>query len=164
MRVIRHGDAAPDRTAYAQLDASERKTRIHELALGLRERIRSANEKVGPKAFPFDAVSDVLAQLVEPAIDDNRDGSVVEEMSVATHLQLDSALRRRRARRVDPAHPMQALVFLAAIGFSETSASRQDEQRPRAIAWNSVCCDLDGLESLAGQTLDRIAPHRIERA
>jgi hypothetical protein len=106
----------------------------------------------------------VLAELVKPAIDDDRNRSVVEEVFVAPDFQFDSTPSRSIACRVDAARPMETLIFFTAIGFSETRVSGQDEKRARTIAGNSIRCDLGGLESFARQTLDRITADCVEHA
>ena len=132
--MIRDGDAALDRRTHPQLYRPELQLRIDEVALGLRELRCGAHETVGPKAFPFNPVADVPAYVVQPPVDEKRNGRVVEEMVAAMNLHLNGALRRLCRRRFGVGEQMQPVVLFAAICFSDPRASAADDERARAIA------------------------------
>lgn len=136
-RMIGDRDAAFDRRADAQANWAHLQIRALQLPFALRKLGGRSNEKVGTEAFPFDRVTEMRAQLVEPAIDDDRDWSVVKKTLSFTHFNVHTVRAGSGARRVFIGDQMKAIVFFSAIRLADPNVSRSDEKGARAVALKS---------------------------
>ncbi len=104
------------------------------------------------------------AQLVEPAIDDDRDWSIVEKTFAFTHFNVYAVRAGRGARRVFIGDQMKAIVFFSAIRLADPNVSGSDEKGARAVAFKSGRRYLRALQGFGAQALDRISPYCIKRS
>jgi hypothetical protein len=128
--VVRHRDAAPDRSANSQAHRTQQQLALDELAFERHRAPEAANEEVRPETLPRNRITDLAAHVREPRVDDQRDRRIVEEMLVAANLDGDAALARKLFRRLRIFEEMEPVVLFAAVRLAFARAVARQRDRP----------------------------------
>jgi hypothetical protein len=163
-RIVGRRHAAFDRMAHAQKRPTEFEFGALEGGFIALELCDGANEEVGPEPLGLDRISGQTADLVQPAVDEQRDRCSVEKWSVATVREGHAAVCAKGDGLLGTDGEMQAIVLLPAIGLALASVTALDEKRAGAIARDARRRNRRVLERLPAQALDRIAPDRGQRS
>lgn len=162
--MVRHRDATLDWAANAQPNRTKLQLGARQLVLIIAKAGARAHEEVRPKALPLDLIAHVLAEVLQPAVDHDRDRRIVEKALAPTYLGLHPTLGGCRECRRFVGDQMQTIVFLAAIGFADARVAGGNEECGDAIAGYPGLRYLRALQAFAVQALDRIAAHSGESA
>ncbi len=161
--VVGRRHAAFDRRDDAQRDVPDLEAAPDVGFLRFARRRRD-DEQIRAIAQRVETCAHERLDLVQPAVDEHRDGPRIEVGSVVFERDGDAAPRGQRLGRCDVAGRMEEVVLLAAQGFARARVlGRVHDQRVPPVPLEAACIDADGAERFGAQTLDRIAPDARDR-